>query len=58
MKLPGNWQIHDVFHASLVRKYISNLNQILLDLPKAAPWGDLLAKTEKILKVENQHLRN
>jgi hypothetical protein len=33
-------------------------NHILLDLPKAAPEEKLFAKLEKILKIENQNLRN
>ena len=58
LKLPKDWRIHDVFHVSLLRKYISDPNHILPNLPKAAPEGELLAEPEKILKVENQHLRN
>ena len=58
LKLQEDWRIHDVFHVSLLRKCISDPNHILPDLPKAAPEGELLAEPEKILKVENQHLRN
>lgn len=58
LRLPEDWQIHDVFHVSLLRKYVSDPSHVLPDLPKTAPEGELLAQPEKILKVENQHLRN
>ena len=37
---------------------MSDPNRILLDLPKAAPEGEFLGDPKKILKIENQHLRN
>ena len=37
---------------------MSNPNHIVLDIPKAALEGELLVEPEKILKIENQHLRN
>ena len=58
LKLPEDWKIHNVFHVGLLRKYVSDPNHILPDLPKAAPEGELLAEPEKILKIENQNLRN
>ena len=58
LKLPEDWKIHNVFHVGLLRKYVSDPNHILPDLPKAAPEGELLAEPEKILKIENQYLRN
>ena len=33
-------------------------NHIFHDLLKVAPEGELLVDPEKILKIENQHLRN
>ena len=42
----------------LLRNYVSDPNHILSNLPKVAPKEELLAEPEKILKIENQHLRN
>ena len=58
LKLPDDWQIHNVFHVGLLRKYVSNTNHILPDLPKVDPEAELLAEPKKILKMDNQHLRN
>jgi hypothetical protein len=40
----------------LLRKYVSDPNHILHDLPKAALEGELLAKTEKILKIYRESI--
>ena len=53
LKLPNDWQIHNVFHVGLLRKYVSDTNHILPDLPKAASEGEFLAKPEKILTMDN-----
>jgi len=50
--------INNLFYMSLLRKYVYDPNHILPDLPKDALEGELFAKPEKILKIENQHLRN
>ena len=41
-----------------MRKHVYDPNHILHDLPKVALEGELLAEPEKVLKIENQHLRN
>jgi hypothetical protein len=58
LRLPINWKIHNVFHISLLRKYVSNPTHVLSDLPNAAIEGELLAEPERILKVDTQYLRN
>lgn len=58
LKLPEGWKIHNVFHVSLLRKYVSDPNHVLPELPKVAPEGNLLGEPEKILQVDTQHLRN
>ena len=57
LKLHEDWNIHNVFHLGLLRKYVSDPQHILLNLPKVVPEGELLDKPEKILKIEIQHLR-
>ena len=42
----------------LLKKYVYDLNHVLPDLPKVAFEGELLANSEKILKIENKYLRN
>ena len=58
LKLPENWRIHNVFYVGLLRKYVSDPNHFLPDLPKVAPEWELLAEPDKILKIENQYLSN
>jgi hypothetical protein len=53
-----DWKIHNVFHVSLLRKYVSNPTHVFSELLNAAIEGKLLAAHERILKVDNQHLRN
>ncbi len=58
LKLLNDWKIHNVFHVSLLRKYVSDASYVLSELPKAAREGELIAKPERISKVDIQHLRN
>ena len=58
LKLPKDWKIHNVFHVGLLRKYVFDSDHIFFDLPKPIPEGELFAKLKKILKMENQYLRN
>jgi hypothetical protein len=58
LRLPIDWKIHNVFHVSLLRRYVSDLTHVLSELPNAAIEGELLANPERILKVDTQHMRN
>jgi hypothetical protein len=58
LKLPTDWKIHNVFHVSLLRNYVSDPAHVLSDLPNAAIEGELLVEPERTLKVDTQHLRN
>jgi hypothetical protein len=58
LRLPIDWKIHNVFHVSLLKKYVSDPTHVLSDLPNAAIEGELLAEPERILKEDIQYLRN
>jgi hypothetical protein len=58
LRLPIDWKIHNVFHVSLLRRYVSDPTHVLSELPNAAIEGKLLAEPERILKVDTQYLRN
>ena len=58
LKLPIDSKIHNVFHVSLLRKYVSDPNHVLPNLSKVVFNRELLAKVEEILKINIQHLRN
>ena len=47
LDLPKNWKIHNVFHISLLRRYVSDPKHALLDLPQAVLEGKMLAEPEK-----------
>jgi hypothetical protein len=51
LKLPNDWRIHNVFHVSLLRKFVSDLNKLLQDLPETTS-GEIVAKLEWILKTQ------
>jgi hypothetical protein len=58
LRLPIDWKIHNVFHVSLLRKYVLDPTHVLSDLPNAEIEGELLAEPKRTLKVDTQHLRN
>jgi hypothetical protein len=58
LDLPKDWKIHNIFHVSLLRRYVSDPAHVLPDLPQVAPEGEMLAEPERILQVDLQHLRN
>ena len=58
LDLPKDCKIHNVFHASLLRRYMSDSNHVLPYLPQVAPEGEMLVERERILKVDLQHLMN
>ena len=58
LDLPKDWKIHDVSHVSLLRKYVSDSNHVLLDLPQVVHKGEILAELERVLQIDLQHLRN
>jgi hypothetical protein len=51
LKLPNDWRIHNVFHVSLLRKFVSDLNKLLQDLPETR-IGEIVAKLEWIFKTQ------
>ena len=51
LRLRDDWKIHNIFHVSLLRKYVCDPNHILLDFSKVAPKREFLAEFEKILKM-------
>ena len=57
LKLPEDWKIHNISHVSLLKEYVTIPNHVLPDLSKTAPEGELLAESEKILKIDYQYLR-
>jgi hypothetical protein len=58
LDLPKEWKIHNVFHVSLLRRYVFDPTHVLPDLPQAVLEGEILAEFERILQVDLQHLRN
>ena len=58
LDLPKDWKIHNVFHISLLRIYVSDPNHVLPELPQVNHEGAMLAEPERILQVDLQHLRN
>jgi hypothetical protein len=52
LRLPIDWKIYNVFHVSLLRKYVSDPTHVLSELPNATIEGELLAEPERILKVD------
>ena len=47
LDLPKDWKFY-VFHVSLLRKYVSNPNHVLQDLPQVVPEEKMLAEPERI----------
>ena len=47
LDIPKEWKIHNVFHVSLLRRYVSNPNHVLSYLPQVVPEGEMLAKPTK-----------
>ena len=41
-----------MFHLSLLRRYVSDPNHVLPDLPQVVHEGKMLAKPERILHVD------
>ena len=58
LDLPKDWKIHNIFHISLLRRYVSDPVHMLSDLPRVVPEGEMLAEPERILQVDLQHLMN
>ena len=56
--LPNDWKNQNIFHVSLLRRYLSNPDRILSNLPQVAPEGGMLVEPKIILKVDLQHLTN
>ena len=49
LDLPKDWKIHNVFHVSLLRRYVSDSNHGLPDLHQEVHKGEMLAELEKNL---------
>ena len=47
-----------MFHVSLLRKYVSDPNYVLSDLPQVVHNGEMLTEPERILQVDLQYLKN
>ena len=56
--LPKDWKVHNVFHVSLLKRYVSDPNHVLPNFPRVVLEGEMLAKPERILQVDLLHLRN
>lgn len=59
IKLPEHLKVHDVFHVSLLKPYISNPNHVLDDEQSVLPTqGILELRPDKILDTRERNLRN
>jgi hypothetical protein len=58
LKSPDECNLHNVFHVSLLRKYVSDSNHVLSKHPKVDLGRELLEELENILQVDTQHLWN
>ncbi len=52
LKLPNDWRIHNVFHVSLLRKFLSDPNKLLQDLLQAMVEGKIIVEPKHILKTK------
>jgi hypothetical protein len=52
LELPSEWRIHNVFHVSLLRKFVFDPHKLLQDLLQAMVEGKTVAKPEHILKTQ------
>jgi hypothetical protein len=50
LELPNEWRIHNVFHVNLLRKFVFDPNKLLQDLLQVMVEGEIVAKSEHILK--------
>ena len=58
LDLPEDWKIHNVFHISSLRRYVSESNDVHPYLPQVVSKGKMLAKHERTLEVDLQRLKN
>jgi hypothetical protein len=46
LRLPSDWKIHNVFHISLLRKYLSDPTHMLSELPNAILDSRIVMRTD------------
>ena len=59
LALPPHLHVHDIFHITLLKKYVSNLEHILdLDENILVNQEEFQIEPEQILKIKEKQLRN